>query len=401
MPRTGVIVARWVATLLVLVPVATGPGLADGTRLWEDPKTHQVYTEPGEGRVPLDTREEHPGTEVRLASKALKLEFSGVHFLGFVHRDPDDGPGTSKFETRRNHFQVKAFLDEKNYMRLTLDAYQETAAEATNADGSWNMRVKYAYLWLADVLPGTGIEIGQVHLPWLDYEESHGWFYRSISKTFIEAEEGAALFTSADLGVNVRTAFDHVSSEVVVVNGEGFHARSEGRGLLVGGRLVWHLLGTGRKRVNPLRDRYLDAAVLAVHSSDDEAKTDTPDGTDFDLAGLHVVYNCPRFLVAAMYVDADNDDYGRYEGHGLTVNLEIRPSDRWAILARRDDWDQSDTVANHGGDRTNTIVGVAWRYDRYVRFIVNLEQVDYDDADTLNAKLADENRLYVTAEVHW
>jgi len=393
--------ARWLAVVPVLVLLGATVALAGNPLLWEDPKTHQVYTEPGEGRVPVTLDGDHATTEVRLASKALKLQFSGVHYLGFVYRDPDGEPSTSKFETRRNYLQVKAYFDEKNYMRLTLDTYQETKAPGTKGDGSWNVRLKYAYLWLADVLPHTGVEIGQVHRPWIDYEEHHGWFYRSISKTFVEAGEGAHLINSADLGVNLRTKLDHFSSELALVNGEGYHGENEGQGLSLEARLTWHALGTGRKHVKPTRDRYLDVSLFGVRSDDDEARTDVPTGTDFTMAGVHVVYNCPRFLVAAMYVDADNDTYGRYDGDGFSVNVEFRPTDRWAILARRDDWDQSDRVGNHGGDRTNTLLGIAWRYDRYVRFIVNLERVDYDEDDSLNADRADEDRLYATAEVHW
>ncbi len=386
-----------------LVPALLGAtiALAGNPQLWEDPKTHQVYTEPGDGRVPLTLGDEHATREVVLASKAARLRFSGVHYLGFVHRDPDGGPSTSKFETRRNYLQVKAYFDERNYMRLTLDTYQETKAPGTKGDGSWNVRLKYAYLWLADILPHTGIEIGQVHRPWIDFEEHHGWFYRSISKTFVEAGEGAHLVNSADLGVNLRTRLDHFSSEIALVNGEGYHGENEGQGLSLEARLTWHALGTGREHVKPTRDRYLDVSLFGVRSDDDESRTDVPAGTDFTMAGVHVVYNCPRFLVAAMYVDADNDRYGKYDGDGLSVNLEVRPTDRWAILARYDDWDQSEAVANHGGDRTNAILGVAWRYNDYVRFIVNLQQVDYDDADALNAGETDENRLYLTAEVHW
>ena len=385
--------ALLLAVGVALVAGGAGVPAAAGTpKLWEDPKTHQVYTEPAPGRVPVEL--DGKGTEVRLGSKAIRLDFGGVHYLGFVYRDPDGGDSTSKFETRRNYLEVRARFDEKNYMRMTVDTHQ---AES----GDWILRLKYAYLWLADILPSTGIEIGQVHRPWIDYEEHHGWWYRSIAKTFVEASEGAHLVNSADLGVNLKTKTERFSSEIALVNGEGYHGSSSGEGLSLEARLTWHVLGTGRAKVKPTRDRYLDVSLLGVRSNDDESRTGVPEGTDFTMAGIHAVYNTPRFLVAAMYVDADNDDWGAYDGDGFSVNLEARPAERWAILARYDDWDQSATRGNKGGDRTNAILGVAWRYNRYVRFIVNLQQVDYDEADDLNAGKADENRLYATAEVHW
>ncbi len=387
------------AALAVLAVLAALPALAgDGkTRLWEDPQTHQVYTEPGPGRVPVDVDAggEHGAAHgVVVDSKAVRLQFSGVHYLGFVLRDPDEGESTSKFETRRNYFQVKGYFDKKNYMRLTLDTHQKD-------DGDWAVRLKYAYLWLADILPHTGIEIGQVHRPWIDYEEHHGWLYRSISKTFVESSEGAHLINSADLGVNLKTKTDHFSSEIALVNGEGYHGKSSGQGLSLEARLTWHALGTGRKHVKATRDRWLDVSLFGVKSNDDESRTGVPGGTDFTMAGIHFAWNTPHFLLAAMYVDADNDEWGAYDGSGITVNAEYRPNDRWAILARRDDWDQSEVRSNKGGDRTNTILGIAWRYNSSVRFILNTELIDYDEDDALNAGKTDETRWYATAEVHW
>ena len=59
-------------------------------------------------------------------------------------------------------------------------------------------------LYLDNILPFTGVEIGQVHRPWIDYEEHGGWNYRSISKVFVEQNNGAHLTNSADLGVNFK-----------------------------------------------------------------------------------------------------------------------------------------------------------------------------------------------------
>ncbi len=54
----------------------------------------------------------------------------------------------SEFETRRNYFQVKAYFKEnpKDYMRLTLDTHTDSAGET-------NVRLKYAYLYIDDILP--------------------------------------------------------------------------------------------------------------------------------------------------------------------------------------------------------------------------------------------------------
>jgi hypothetical protein len=49
---------------------------------------------------------------VTVKSKAATLKFNGTHYLGFVHEDPETGDGDDYFETRRNYFQVKAYIND-------------------------------------------------------------------------------------------------------------------------------------------------------------------------------------------------------------------------------------------------------------------------------------------------
>ncbi len=72
-------------------------------------------------------------------------------------------------------------------MRLTLDTHTDSAGET-------NVRLKYAYLYIDDILPSTGVEFGQAHRPWIDYEEHSGWLYRSVAKTFVEEKQGAHFY---------------------------------------------------------------------------------------------------------------------------------------------------------------------------------------------------------------
>ena len=136
-----------------------------------------------------------PKTEGTLIkSKVPVIKFNGTHYLGFVHTKPQSGESDDKFETRRNYFQAKAYFKEnpKDYMRLTLDTNTNSAGEA-------NVRLKYAFLYLNDILPSTSVELGQTHRPWIDYEEHSGWLYRSIAKTFVE-EAGYPFGVATDSG---------------------------------------------------------------------------------------------------------------------------------------------------------------------------------------------------------
>lgn len=367
---------------------------ASAKSLYEDPETNQVYTKPAPGLVKISGDDYSNKKGIIVDSKAIKLKFNGVHYLGFVSSKEDGGDRENNFETRRNYFQVKAYFNKKDYMRLTLDSFHETKG-ANKDKGSWLTRVKYAYLYLDDILPYTGVEIGQSHRPWIDYAEHHGWWYRSISKTFGESEHGAHLINSADIGLNFKTKLPHFSSELGVYNGEGYHDIENGEGLSTEARLTYHILPTGDKSEKQTTD-YFNISYFGIKSLEDNKRGNN----DFTLNGIHAVYNTKQFLVAAQYLKADNGSYNVYEGDGYSLNFEYRPMEKFWFIGRYDDWDQA-VESNHGGDRKHFILGAVYNLYKHVRFIANVRQTDYDESDSLNANIKDETQLMLTAEVHW
>ncbi len=369
---------------LCLIIVATN---ASAISFYEDPETNQVYTKPAPGLVEIKKK------GIPVDSKAIKLKFNGVHYLGFTSSKEDGGDRESNFETRRNYFQVKAYFNKKDYMRLTLDSFQETKGSQKDT-GSWLTRVKYAYLYLDEVLPYTGVEMGQVHRPWIDYEEHHGWWFRSISKVFVESGYGAHLINSADLGLNFKTKLPHFSSEIGVFNGEGYHAIENGEGLSTEARLTYHVYDSSKGR-KPSND-YINFSYFGIKSLEDNKRGNA----DFTLNGLHAVYNTKQFLIAGQYVKADNGSNDVYEGDGYSLNFEYRPMDKFWFIGRYDDWDQA-VASNGGGDRRHYLLGAVYNLYKQVRFIANVRQTDYDESDSLNAGIKDETQLMLTAEVHW
>ncbi len=319
-------------------------------------------------------------------SKAGVLKFNGTHYIGLVHKKPDVGEDDTYFETRRNYLQVKAYMNDnsKDYLRVTLDTHNEE-------DGVVNLRLKYAYLYLDNILLNTGVEIGQVHRPWIDYEEHHGWLYRSIAKTFVEEHSGAHFTNSADRGINFKTKTDSFSSEIGLFNGEGYHGNDNDgeNGLSFEWRLTSNLLGTGKKHVHASHDRYADISFLGQYNT----KTLKND-EDFVWYGVHAVYNQPEFLVAAMYVTADDagvSNNGK-TGNGYTLNGEYRVNHDWTVLGRYDSF-----AADDGADREEYIAGAAYNYSKNVKFIGNIFHID---KDTNKANQATD-KFMLTAEVNW
>jgi len=336
----------------------------------------------------VETLEKKSEKETAIFSKVPQLKLSGKHYLGFVSDSEKD---RNKFETRRNYLQLKGYFGEnlKDYFRITLDTFQSHDDKPANDNGSWEVRLKYAYLYLDNVLPFTGVEIGQAHRPWIDYEEHHGWNYRSISKVMVEAHEGAHFTNSADLGINFKTKTEYFSSELGIFNGEGYHGDASDNQHISGEwRLTGHLLGTGKKHVHK-HDTYADVSFFGQYNTEYKEGQD-----DFIWYGLHAVYNQPEFLLAAQYVDA-TDGGAKKEGDGWSVNGEFRldtVSDSmqgWNVIARYDNYE-----LNTGEERERTLAGLAYQYNKYVEFVANYLKEEVDNTTKTDA-------VMLTAEVNW
>ncbi len=313
-------------------------------------------------------------------SKAPILKFSGTHYLGFVSDKvgASDGSKINKFETRRNYLQVKAYFKDnpKDYMRVTLDTHQDST-------GDWKLRVKYSYLYLNNILPYTGVEIGQAHRPWIDYEEHHGWLYRSISKTFIEGTPD--LVNSSDLGLNFKTKTDYFSSELGIFNGSGYHGIKDGNGLSGEWRLTAHLIGTGKKHVHK-HDTYADISFFGQYGTNGIKNSDS--NGDYRWYGVHAVYNQERFLISTQYLKADKAKDSK-KGKGWSVNGEFRPTEDISIFTKYDDF-----TLDNNTKKKRTIAGVAYQYNKNVEFIANYLK-DKVDSSTVSDK------IMLTAEVNW
>jgi hypothetical protein len=324
-------------------------------------------------------------------SKLPLLKFSGKHYIGFVSSDNKG----EKFETRRNYLQVKGYFNEeaKDYFRITLDTHQITDSYFKDEDGNsfgkdtygtWNVRLKYAYLYLDEILPYTGVEIGQAHRPWIDYEEHGGWNYRSISKVMVEESNAGHLTNSADLGINFKTKTEYFSSELGIFNGEGYHNIEDGDGLSAEWRFTGHIFGGGTyKRKNS--STYADVSFFGQMNADSNKHKNE----DLDWYGVHAVYNQPEFLISAQYV-ATEDANVNYAGEGYSINGEFRLMEDWNIIGRFDSWEMDEDALT----KERTIAGVAYKYNKYVEFIVNY----------LGTELGDEysdDAFMLTAEVNW
>jgi hypothetical protein len=336
---------------------------------------------------------------VEIKSKAPVIEFSGTHYLGFVNSSSEAKDGTKtdtdKFEGRRNYFQAKAFFKEnpKDYMRVTMDVTSE--ADATKAKtGYQDVILKYAYLYLDDVLPSTGVELGQAHRPWIDYEEHGGWNYRSISKVFVEDKNAAYFTNSADVGANFKTKTPYFSSEIGVFNGEGYHGTEDKTNKMSAEwRLTGHILGTGKDKASSDK-QYANISYFGQKNKNKD------NATDLNWHGVHAVYNQPEFLVAAQYVDTRTAEASKM-GNGYSLNAEARVAPKLAIIGKYDDY-KLDDATQAQNEKKRTIAGVAYDYNKNVKFIANYQGEEFEmGTSSSNSTVKSTDALMLTAEVKW
>jgi len=455
---------------VVASAMITGSVYAEAITLYSDPKTGQVFTTAGDGRVvmgdfidaksvdlanreqesKLSEYQEKQNKYVTIKSKAKTIEFSGTHYFGLSSNSYGDnnyngGDKSTGFELRRNYLQAKAYFNDTDFFRVTLDGTKEL--ESTTSFST--MAVKYAYLYLDKVLPYTGVEIGVAHRPWIDYEENNAWYYRSINKVILEdkfstawtkdsavstnstTSVGPDVLNSADLGINIKTKTPYVSSELGIFNGEGYHAdkkaanQQNSSDLSFEWRLTGHILGNGEQvgKYKLDKDTYANISFAGLssknHKDDNVTVGDTKE-YNRNAYWFHFVYNQPAFLIAAQYdisEDKAQSSGAKTKIKMYSVNAEVRPMQDWTVLARYDNMkteysNDATKNANNVGDADQFIYGIAYHYNKNVKFIASGKTVDAKDETAVTGgytgatattvgNMLDKQSWMLTTEVEW
>jgi hypothetical protein len=361
-----------------------------------------------EAKDKLAKLEKKWGDMPALAGKFKKFEIGGKAYLGYTYQTTKNKYSgindSGDFEARRFYFDTKAYISDKDYIRFTTDL-------STGTD--YKLKIKYGYLWkdISDLIPHTGFEFGVAHTPWIDYEEHSGWWYRSIDKTFIESSEGMGLWPSADLGINFKTKTPYITSEIGILNGEGYDKintssnKSSGFHNSFEGRVTYHVFGNGDKKVDPTKDQYANISLhLASNIGYNDAYTTHK---NLNLYHIHAVYNHPMFLIAAQYGKTDYNSSSSQAGDGYSVNAEVRPVQDWAIFGRYDHWKFKKELGFGNDAQGNPIkadrrdayyFGVAYTMNKYVKWITNVINYDYKGT---NPDAKDKSKYMLTAELSW
>jgi polyhydroxyalkanoate synthesis regulator phasin len=333
--------------------------------------------------------------------KALKgFKFGLLWYLSYQDGEENNGQDFSRFAVKRGYLTVQKEFMPWFSARMTLDT--TTVKDPTsNLDGSLSVRMKYMYgqFNLPEIafLTKPNIEVGMVHMPWLDYEE-HTNYYRMQDTMFIERN---GIFNSADIGVtfssllggfvnedyqkNVNSAYPgrYGSVQAGIFNGGGYAASEKNKNKVVEGRLT----------IRPLPD-IIPGLQLTYFGLTGKGNTDPEKDWTTNLA--FASFEHEYVVLTGQYYwgkgKQNGDDENKKKGYSFFA--EIKPIDKFTVIGRYDHFDPNKDVSDDENNRY--IVGAAYHLDKLHK---NMVLLDYDHVDYKASGKKDDHRVQLTLQV--
>lgn len=340
---------------------------------------------------------------------ALKdLSIGGVMYVSYQNGQQLNPSGQldsyNLFTLKRGYLDVKKGLISNFMVRYTTDI--------TRSNGSWNTRVKYLYgkYSLPQFLFFTqpGVEFGQVHVPWHDFEESINGF-RMQDPMFLErfgvfnsaddgftfgANFGGELSREYQANVNKHYAGRYGSMQIGVYNGGGYHAAEMNENKVVEARVT----------IRPIPDIIpgLQLTALDIYGKGNAttpAAGDLPDWTAFN--GM-VSYQSEMVTLTGQYYTGSGNQSGlALDGNGNALDqsgysifgaLHLGNSSQYSVIARYDMFD-SNTNSSSNDEEILMIGGVSWKMNSAATWLLDYQRKDHS-LDRLSA----EDRVQVTLQ---
>ncbi len=309
-----------------------------------------------------------------LSAQAPTVTVGGVGYAGYYYNLKDTvGRGHSNnFDVTRAYVNVIGKFTYGVGTRVTADIYR-------NADGSLAYRLKYAF---ATWTPKDGkspltFKLGQMHTPWVDWEE-HLWDYRMQGQ---QAVERAGYMSSSDFGAGVdgNWGFDKVNMQVGVYNGENYNKVPGDKGKDLMGRVSVRLLATDEGG----RDGGLRLTGYG------QAGKPTGGGTRTRFIGA-LSYRSKMLTLAALLAATKDTTAGppiitTRKGRVISTFgvLRIPPTYKFQIIGRFDSTDPNTSTNN---DRiSRIIIGAAYQVSGNLRVLADLDHASYQGGVTTPA----------------
>ena len=296
------------------------------------------------------------------------VKVGGVVYAHYQYFLSDDVGNSNNFDIARAYLNLTGAFGHGVSGRITADIYRP-------GDGSLAYRLKYAYA--AYTLGGSGLtfKLGQIHTPWVDFEETL-WDFRMQGTIALDRN---GYLTSSDFGAGIDGSWgkDAVTAQVGVYNGEGYNRTPGDRRKDVAGRLSVRLVPTDdMSRTGGLR-----LSAFGHHG------VPTGGGVRDRALGM-LSYRSKLLTLAGEYAitrDRLDDpappalpDPATRRGEVVTAFAVLRVPDTPVMLISRVDVVNPDVDAP-GDRRTRYIGGVAYQVSPNLRVLADIDHLSYED----------------------
>jgi len=332
------------------------------------------------------------------------VEISGQWFLS--HRIGENNKiDVNEFYVHRGYLNFKPEFTSALSARITPDITTDK-----DGDGKGDLKVWLKYIYLKYSLPSAGFftkpyfEFGQVHRPWLDFEE-HINMYRCEGTMFLERNH---LLNSADYGVTFVTLLGgevkktyrenvnkyypgrYGSIAVGIYNGGGYHAVENNTNKVVESRFT----------IRPFPDS-LPGLQLSYFGA--IGKGNTVDEPDWTINSAFVSLEEVWYVLTGMYYKGKGNYKGDFidsfgnstEQSGYSLFGEIKiPEKKISFIGRYDSFDPDITINQN--TLTRTIIGFAYHFHEHHKLLV-----DYDCAKQNSGTITQSSFVKTTIEVHF
>lgn len=326
--------------------------------------------------------------QARAQQAGPPVKVGGVVYAQYLYQLADTAAHGNNFDVTRAYVNVTGALNHGVGVRVTSDLYRAS-------DGSLALRLKYAYASYTPAGSPLTIKLGQIHTPWVDYEESL-WDFRMQGATVFDR---AGYLTSSDFGLGVDGSWSHdaFNMQVGLYNGEGYSKTPGDRRKDVAARASARLLASD----DGSRTGGLRVTAYGQHG------TPTGGGQRHRVIGM-ISYRSTLFTLAGEAgLTRDRADApeppalpdpatrkGRVLGAFGVLRLPGRPVQ---LIARVDDVDpDTDVPANR---QTRVIGGVAWQVSPNLRMLANVDHASYEGGSPSAAAAAARTQGLLQAQV--
>jgi hypothetical protein len=138
-----------------------------------------------------------------------QVTVGGLVYTQYLYQIKDTTNHLNSFDIKRAYINLIGRFSGGVYTRVTADIF-------TNSDSSRAYRIKYAYIAYTPTGSPLTYKIGEIHTPWLDWEETL-WDYRMQGQMAME-RAGYLAASSFGAGIDGKWGADKVNMQVTLVN---------------------------------------------------------------------------------------------------------------------------------------------------------------------------------------